>query len=240
SSFYNESRSMPLSFAVDVRVLERCVNEIVRRHEVLRTTFHSIDGQPYQKIAPTLAVPVPVQDLSGLRWHERERETMRLAREEACQPFDLVRGPLIRTRLLRLGEQDYLFLLTMHHIVCDGWSVGVFAWELTTLYQAYSMGVPLFLPELPIQYADFAVWQRELLQGQSLDRQLSYWKGQLNGLSVLQLPTDRPRPAVQTFDGARQAIVLPEALCGALNELCQREGATLFMGLLAAFQALLH
>ena len=240
SSSYNESTTMPLLFAVDVPVLERCVNEIVRRHEILRTTFESVDGQVVQKIAPSLFVPLPLNELRELASADRESEVLRLAREEALRPFDLVRGPLIRTRLLRRGDADYVFLLTMHHIVCDGWSEGVFAWELTTLYPSYAKGVPSRLAELPIQYADFAVWQRALMQGDALEREVSYWKEQLAGLAVLQLPTDRPRPARLTFKGARQAIVIPESLSDAIDALCKRENASLFMGLLAAFQTLLH
>jgi amino acid adenylation domain-containing protein len=240
SSFYNESITMPLAHAVNVSALEDSVNAIVRRHEILRTTFKSTAGEPVQVIAPSLAVPLHVIELSDVAWHLRESEVLTLLREEARRPFDLVRGPLIRTQLLRLGEQDHLFVLTLHHIVYDGWSMGVFAWELTTFYEAYGKGIRLTLPDLPIQYSDFAVWQRELLEGDALASHVSYWRNKLAGLAVLQLPTDRPRPVMQTFNGARQLVDIPESLCHALTQVSQVDGATLFMILLAAFQTLLH
>jgi amino acid adenylation domain-containing protein len=240
SAFYNETTTLRLSFRLNVPALERSINEIVRRHEVLRTTFLAVDGQPVQVIAPTLSLPLPVVDLRELQELERESEARRMAREEAGRPFSLGRGPLVRTTLLRMGEEDYVLLLTMHHIVYDGWSLGVFVWELTTLYSAFSMGQPSPLPDLPIQYADFAVWQQKRLRGEVLETQLAYWKKQLANLPVLQLATDRPRPPVQSFQGARQMIKISEPLYAALKALSQREGVTQFMTLLAAFQTLLY
>jgi amino acid adenylation domain-containing protein len=240
SSFYNLFAATPVRWPLNVSVLERVLNEIVRRHESLRTTFAAVDGQPVQIIAPQLQIPLPVVDLRHLPPEQREAEALRLATEEAHRPFDLTRGPLIRTQLLQLGASDYVFLLTMHHIISDGWSMGVFSRELSALYSAFAMGQPSPLPDLSIQYADFAVWQRQWLQGAVLEEQLGYWREQLADLPALQLPTDRPRPTVQSYRGAYQSLTLPPSLNSSLKSLSQREGVTLFMTLLAAFQALLH
>jgi non-ribosomal peptide synthetase component F len=238
--FYNVPAALRFSFPLSCAVLERTLNEIVRRHESLRTTFSARDGEPVQIIAPSLAIPLPVTDLRHLPETEREAEAIRLATEAARSPFDLGTGPLLRAGLLRLGEVDYVFLFTLHHIVGDGWSLGVLSRELAEIYGAFAQGRPSPLPELPIQYADFAVWQRDWLQGAVRDGQLAYWREQLSGLPVLQLPTDRPRPAVQTYQGAYHEVALSRRLTGELHELSRREGVTLFMTLLAAFQALLH
>jgi amino acid adenylation domain-containing protein len=196
---------------------------------------------PVQVIAPALSVALPVKDLGQLPEAERQVQTQRLSAEEAQRPFDLAQGPLLRATLLRLAEQEHVLLLTLHHIVSDGWSMGVFYRQLAVLYQAFSTGSRPMLPELPIQYPDFSHWQRHWLQGEVLDVQLGYWKRQLGGsLPVLQLHTDRPRPAVQTFRGARHTLLLPKRLSEALRGLSRQEGVTLFMTLLAAFQTLLH
>ena len=237
---YNCIDTLPFDFAVDIPILKRSLNEIVRRHESLRTTFPARDGIPVQVVAPTLELDLPVIDLRHLRRSERGEEARRLAAEEAAYPFDLATGPLLRTTLLRTGDERYVFVLTMHHIVGDGWSMGVFWRELTAIWEAFASGLPSPLPELAIQYADFAVWQRNSVSGVGLARHLGYWRQQLSGLPVLQLPTDRPRPAVQRFRGARQPLVLTRSLTAALNDLSRREGATLFMTLLAAFNVLLH
>ena len=239
NAFYNVDFAFRLTMPLQVDVLEHALNEIVRRHDSLRTTFHMIDGQPVQVVAPALALPLQVIDLSHLSDIEREAEAVRLASDEARRPFDLTRGPLIRTSLLRLGECDSVFLLTMHHIVCDGWSMHVFAGELTALYAAFAAGQPSPLPPLSIQYTDFAVWQRQWLQGPVLEEQLAFWKTQLMDVPVLRLLTDRPRPAVPTFEGAYHILTLPRELLDALKALSQAEGVTLFMTLLAAFKALL-
>ena len=241
SPAYNIPMAIRFSGALDAGALEQSLNEIVRRHEVLRTTFSVVDEQPVQIIAPTLSLTLPVVNLGGFPEAEREAQAMRLATEEAQRLFDLTQGSLLRTTLLRLGEEHHILLLTMHHIVSDGWSRGIFIRELSVLYEAFSTGKPSPLPELPIQYADFAVWQREWLQGEVLETQLSYWKQQLTGSpSLLNLPTDRPRPAIQTYRGARQSVTLPKSLTKAVKSLSQQEKVTLFMTLLAAFKVLLY
>ncbi len=240
NNFYNEASAIPILQPLDVAALEQSLNEIVARHEALRTTFVVADGQPVQIIAAALSLPLPIVDLRGLPEPERSAEALRLGTDEARRPFDLAKGPLVRTTLFRLGQDDYLFLLTMHHIVCDGWSMEVFFHELITLYSAFSMGEPSPLPELPIQYADFAIWQRQCLQGEVLEAQLDYWKRQLAGLPMLALPTDRPRPAMGTFQGARRPVKISKPLTEALRALGRQEEATLFMTLLAAYQTLLH
>src|SRR6185369_2756213 len=187
--------------------------EIVRRHEVLRTRFTNIDGQPLQVIAEPQALQMPVTDLSKLTLEERETETRRHVRAEACQPFDLQCGPVFRVKLLKLAADEHVLLLTLHHIVSDGWSTGVLMRELSALYNAYLHDGPSPLPPLPIQYVDYAVWQREYLQGEVLERQLSYWKEQLaEAPALLELPTDRPRPNVQRGRGAVETFSLSEEL----------------------------
>ncbi len=236
---YNVPAAVRLRGSLDVAALEQTLREIVRRHEPLRTTFVMESGRPVQVISPLAPPALPVEELS-CGPAEAESEALRLATEEARRPFDLERGPLFRARLLRLGEQDHALFLTMHHIVCDGWSMGVLVRELGALYEAFRNGRPSPLAELPIQYADFADWQRRKLEGDVLDAQLAYWRGQLEGATPLSLSTDRPRPAVQTFAGAACDRSLSEVLTRELKALSQREGVTLFVTLLAAFQALLH
>jgi len=241
SPFYNIPTAMRLTGRLDVDALRRAVNEIVRRHEALRTTFRSIRGEPCQIILPRLTLDLPVVSLEGLPVEEREVAALRLARDEARKPFDLARGPLLRFNLLRLAEDDHVALVTMHHIVSDGWSVSVFVRELSILYAAFSRGLPSPLPELPIQYADFAEWQREWLQGEVLERQYAYWEKQLQGpVPIVELPGDRPRPPVQTANGATLHTKLPRSLIDRLHALSRQEGATLFMTLLAGFKVLLH
>ncbi len=241
SSVYNISSALRLKGALDVAALEHSLNEIVRRHESLRTTISAVDGEPVQVIAPELRVCVPITDLTSHPASEREREAQKLAMEQAREPFDLSQAPLLRVILLCLGADDHVLVLTMHHIVSDGWSRGVFYRELSLLYQAYSQGTPSPLSELAIQYADFAVWQRQWLRGEVLENQLSYWKKQLAGApAILNLPTDRPRPTMQSHRGENQSIELSQELTDGLNALSARQGVTLFMTLLAAFQTLLH
>lgn len=237
---YNLPGAVRLKGSLNVAALEESFNEIVRRHETLRTTFETVEGQPVQIITPTLRLALPVLDWQQLSKDEREAEILRWADQEAQQPFDLANGPLLRITLVRLNEADHVALLTMHHIVSDAWSTDVLVQELSTLYAAFSTGQPSPLPELPIQYADFAAWQRQWLQGEVLDTQLSYWQKQLSGIPVLQLPTDRPRPRVQTFRGARRSFSLATHLTQALKALSQKEKVTLFMTLLAAFKTLLY
>ncbi|HEU4558944.1 MAG TPA: amino acid adenylation domain-containing protein, partial [Longimicrobium sp.] len=240
SATYNLPAALRLTGAVDERALERSLSEIVWRHEALRTTFREVDGSPVQVIGPFSGFALPVEDLSGLSEADREAAAKRLAREEAARPFDLAAGPLFRAALLRLGAEDHVLLLSMHHIVSDGWSTGVLFRELSALYAAYQQGGESPLSELPVQYADYAVWQREQLAGEVLDRQLAYWRERLAGApELLELPTDHPRPPVQTFRGATVPVKLSPELLERLQRLGQSEGVTLFMTLLAAFQVLL-
>jgi amino acid adenylation domain-containing protein len=240
-SAYNIAAAVRLMGSLHVAALEQSLNEIVQRHETLRTTFTTLSGEPVQVIAPVLALSLPLVDLRQLPEAQQELEVERLASEEAQRPFDPSIGPLLRATLLQLGEAEHVLLLTMHHIVSDGWSMGVLIRELAALYQAFSTGNPSPLPELPIQYADFAHWQHQWLQGEVLETQLVYWQQQLAGApAVLELPTDRPRPAVQTFRGASQSLALSKSLSQKLKTLSQRCGVTLFMTLLAAFQTLLY
>ena len=224
-----------------VDAFEESLKEIVRRHEILRTTFASDDGRPSQVIAPSSTFELLKVDLQRLPASKREDTALQLAAEDAQQPFDLTRGPLFRATLLRLEESDYFALFAMHHIISDAWSLEVFNSELSALYEAFCQGESSPLPELPIQYADFAVWQRKWLRGEVLDGQLSYWRHRLaEAPSALELPTDRPRPAVQTFRGSLEPIELSDSLSEALEALSRQEEATLFMVLLGAFQVLLH
>ncbi|MGH7931425.1 MAG: condensation domain-containing protein, partial [Candidatus Binatia bacterium] len=240
STVYNMPGVFRLKGPLNVAVLKQSLNEIVRRHEALRTTFRSVEGSPQQVVASGLTLPLPVMDLSHRCESDRENEARRLAAEEARRPFDLSRGPLLRAILLRLHQEEHFLLLNMHHIVSDGWSMGVFFREISVLYEAYSNGKPSPLAELPIQYADYAVWQRNRLQGEVLETQLSYWEKQLEDISTLDLPTDRPRPAAQSFRGARLSLELSKELTEGLKALSRKERVSLFMTLLAAFQTLLH
>ncbi len=221
--------------------LQLTLDELVRRHESLRVTFDIVEGRLIQVIQPALPLPLPIIDLSELPDAEREPEALSLALNEAQRPFDLSSGPLLRVGLLRLAEEEHVALITMHHIVSDGWSTGVFIREVAALYEAYTTGAASPLAELPIQYADYAAWQRGWLQGEVLDEQLGYWRKQLGGeLPTLELPTDKPRPAEQTYKGAHQQFTLKPDTARALKALSRAEGSTLFMTLLAAFQTLLH
>ncbi|MGB7923854.1 MAG: amino acid adenylation domain-containing protein, partial [Pyrinomonadaceae bacterium] len=205
-----------------------------------RTSFRVVDGEPVQVISPTFEAMLPVIDLREIAEDERESEAQRLIAQSAMTAFDLSQGPLLRVSLLRLGEEEHIVVVTMHHIISDGWSMGVFIKELATLYEAFTSDQPSPLPELIIQYVDYAVWQREWLQGDALERELGYWRKQLEGApSVIELPTDHPRPAIQSFRGGQQSISLPESIAEPLRALSQRQGVTLFMTLLAAFQSLL-
>jgi amino acid adenylation domain-containing protein len=225
---------------LQVTALTQSLQEIIKRHEALRTTFVHIEGEPYQVVGRAVQLPLPVVDLQELPECEREAQVRTLALEEARRPFDLAQGPLLRATLVRFAKEEHVLLLTMHHIVSDGWSHGVFWGELAALYEAFATGKPSPLPALAIQYADFAHWQRQWLQGEVLDTQLAYWKRLLAGMSTLQLPADHARPAVQTFRGAKHSLALSPTLTQALKALSQRQGVTLFMTLLATFQTLLH
>jgi amino acid adenylation domain-containing protein len=240
--FYNIPSAFRLTGSIDREALERSLNEMARRHESLHTTFAaSAEGQPVQVITPALTLQLPVLDLTATPEAEREAEALRLIVEDARKPCDLARGPLWWAVLLRLSEQEHILLLTHHHTVFDGWSLGVFIRELAVIYDAFSAGRPSPLPELALQYADYAHWQRQWFQGEVQETQTTYWKKQLGGtLPILELPTDRPRPTDQSFSGAFHSMLLPLELYDALKELSRQEGVTLFMTLLAAFKTLLY
>ena len=241
SAAYNIPMALRITGAARIDVMERVFAELIRRHEILRTSFSIREGQPVQMIAPAGAVPVLVKDLSALRVENREAEARRLAQEEAEQPFNLSQGPLLRIKMLRLAERNHVLLVTMHHIITDGWSTGIMVREFSQLYQACSTGKENFrLPELPIQYADFSVWQREWLQGEILQNQLQYWKQSLTGVQTLELPTDRQRPAVIRNAGAATGFSVGLEQMENLKALSRRQGVSLYMALLAVFQALLH
>jgi hypothetical protein len=241
SPVYNLVNAVSLKGQLDVAALERAFNEVVQRHEALRTTFGFEDGQPVQIIAPSQPVGLHVVNLMHLVESEREIKVKGLINEEAQRPFNLAKGPLLRVTLMRLKNAEHVLLLAMHHIVSDAWSLGIFVNEIVSIYEAFSKGQPSPLPELPIQYADFAVWQREWLKGEVLERQLDYWKKQLAGsLPVLDLPTDRSHPALQTYNGASITFPLSPALSQSLKALGQAEEATPFMTLLAAYKILLY
>ncbi|MGD1020131.1 MAG: amino acid adenylation domain-containing protein [Verrucomicrobiia bacterium] len=240
-SAYNIPAAIRLKGPLNLAALEQSLNEIIKRHESLRTTFGKVEGRPTQVIAPTLTIQLPVVDLRKLPANERETEVRRLVTAEAQRPFDLSQGPLLRGTVLRLGDEEHVGLLTMHHIVSDGWSTGILVREVATLYVAFCAGGSSPLPALPIQYVDFAHWQRQWLQGEVLEAQIAYWKKQLaGGPTLIDLPTDHPRPAVQTFRGAHQTLVLPKHLQEGFKALSREEGVTLFMTLLAAFKVLLY
>ncbi len=242
SAAYNIPVQHNLKGHFDRAAFEKSLTEILRRHEVLRTCYQRVDGRPVQKIAPPELFRIPVVDLQYLPAEDREHEVARLASSHARRPFDLEKPPFIRACLLRLGPDEHVLLLNFHHIAFDGWSYGVFEEELAVLYNAFLGGEGSSpLPELSLQYVDFAAWQQQWLQGQILQEQLDYWRNKLGGaLPVLELPTDRPRPAVQTYNGSIACSVLSKKLTEALKILSQREGVTLFATLLAAFKALLH
>jgi len=238
--FYNVSAALRLKGNLDLVALERTVNEIVRRHEVLRTTFVSVEGQLCQAIAPHLHLPVAVVNLSTLSGKAQEAAVRQQATAAAQRSFNLSTGPLLRVVVLKLEASEHVLLLTLHHVVADGWSVGVLVRELGALYTAFRLGKPSPLPELPLQYADFAQWQRQWLQGEKLENLLSYWRQQLAGITPLNLWTDYPRPAIPRYTGAEQRLDLSQDLSQGLQALSQESGTTLFMTLLAAFQTLLY
>jgi amino acid adenylation domain-containing protein len=241
SPFYNIAIAARLTGAVNLAVLEQSLNAIIQRHAVLRTTFTNRKGKALQVIAPSLSISIPVIDLERLEETEKTAALERLMRLEARQAFDLTSGSLLRCNLARLHPTEHIMLLTIHHIAADGWSMGVFLQELAAFYEAFSTGKPLALADLPIQYTDFAVWQRDWLQGDVLNTQLMYWQQQLSKpLPVVDLPTDYLRPPVQSFIGKKREFALSKSLTEDLKALSRREGVTLFMTLLAAFNLLLY
>ncbi|HEX6749442.1 MAG TPA: amino acid adenylation domain-containing protein [Longimicrobium sp.] len=237
---YNVPVVLRLRGELDADALRRALDGVVARHEALRTVFPTGDGGPVQEILPALSIPLPVVDLSSFDEVEREARAKAISDDESRAPFDLAAGPLLRARLLRLAGDEHLLLLTLHHVVVDAWSLGVLYRELSALYAGEIEGRDAGLPPLPVQYADYAVWQRERLDGPALEREMAYWRGALDGAATLALPTDRPHPAVQSFRGATHAFSLPRATWEAATALARRSGATPFMVLLAAFDAVLH
>ncbi|HJP93403.1 MAG TPA: amino acid adenylation domain-containing protein [Pyrinomonadaceae bacterium] len=240
SPFYNVPGAFKLTGPLDVSSLQKAFEQITLRHEAFRTTFSVVDGRPVQVIGEATSVRFSTCTLEGLAPAAVEGKIQRLGYEEAREPFDLERGPLLRAKVVRLSETEHVVFTTAHHIVSDGWSLGILIRELAALYENLTSQTSTPLPELSIQYADYAVWQRDWLEKELLDRQLSYWKKQLQGVpTVLDLPTDRPRSLVQTFNGARYSVQLSQKTTEALKELSRREGATLFMTILAAYETLL-
>ncbi|HEU4881191.1 MAG TPA: amino acid adenylation domain-containing protein, partial [Longimicrobium sp.] len=237
---YNVPAATRLHGELDAGALERALQALVRRHETLRTRFPESAGSPVQAVAPVGPFALEVEDLSGLDPAAREAEAARRAAADAAQPFDLAAGPLFRARLLRLGAREHVLLICLHHAVSDGWSMGVLFRELSALYAAEREGTEPALADLPVQYADYAAWQREQLRGDEMERLLAYWRQQLSGApALLELPVDHPRPVVRSHAGAVERMELPGALLERLHALGRREGATLYMVLLAAFQVLL-
>ncbi|VEP16805.1 Amino acid adenylation domain protein [Hyella patelloides LEGE 07179] len=241
SATYNWPYTLRFKGDLNLSALEKSLSEIVRRHEALRTTFAIVNSTPTQKIHPPQPIKLPVLDLQSLPESGREAEAQQLITKEQKQPFDLVQDRLLRVMLVRLSPDNHLFSLTMHHIVADGWFYSIFMRELTALYEAFCEGKPSPLDELPLQYADFAAWQREYFQGEVLQRQVNYWKQKLAGIpTLLELPSDRPYPTLQTFTGDKHLFHLNQHLTRELRDLSKKSGTTLFITLLAAFATLLY
>ncbi len=240
SSAYNIAVVIRLKGQLNRTALVQSFDEIIKRHESLRTSFIVTNGQPAQMIIPAITVPLPVVDLRDLPRPERENHALILAGEAAQGSFDLGGGVLMHTILYQLDDDEHLLLLNMHHIISDAWSLGVIAQEMMTLYTAFTSNQPAKLPQLLIQYADFACWQRQWLQGELLEAQMAYWRERLAHVSVLELPTDRPRPAIQSYHGRFKSTPLSASLLQALKQLSCQEGTTLSMTLLAAFKTLLY
>src|SRR5215467_9255708 len=240
NSTYNITWAIRFQGRLDIPALEKSLNTIAQRHEVLRATFTTINDEPVQVIPAFAPIAVLVTDVGGKSANESQAEVLRIAREESARVVDLRSGPLFRARLLRTQQDDHTLLISIHHIIFDRWSRGIFFRELTVLYTAFRNGAENSLPELPLQYTDYSVWQRKTLRGQTLEKQLGYWRQHLGGCpSSLDLPTDRPRPALQSFRGATYSFEFPAELTRELTNLSRHEGVTLFMTLLAGFQTLL-
>ncbi len=238
--FYNVSTALYLTGSLNSIALEKTFNEIVQRHESLRTTFAMLEGEIVQIIAPILSLSIPIIDLQNLSPTQQETAALQLITDAAQSPFDLAAGPLFKVTLLQLGETEHILLLNLHHIVADGWSMGVLIRELGTLYTAFVKNELSPLAALPLQYADFAEWQHQYLQAEVLATQLAYWRQQLSGITAIDLPTDKQRPGVPSYRGAKLSIILSPALSHSIKSLSQQEGATLFITLIAAFQTLLY
>ncbi|GAX34041.1 non-ribosomal peptide synthetase [Nodularia sp. NIES-3585] len=240
SPFYNMFKAVRLHGAVEIEILERSLNEIIRRQEALRTTFSVVEETPVQVIAPHAHIKLSVVNLQGWSEPEQSEQLQLLATQDQLQPFDLTQGLLLRVTLVQLKSESSALLFTMHHIIGDGWSMGVLVQELFSLYRGLLVGDASPLPDLPIQYADFTIWQRQWLRGKALETQINYWQQQLaDAPPLLELPTDRPRPAVQTFRGGCFSFGLDTKLTASLQELSHKSGTTLFMTLMAAYATLL-
>jgi len=240
-SIYNGPIAIRLTGALNTEALRKTLNGIVNRHDVLRTTFVAVSGRPVQVIGPPQEVNLPATDLTALAEAEREARALEVLNMESRKPFDLANEPPWRVMLLRMGEQDHIVLFVMHHIISDAWSTGILVREIATSYKSLSIGEEPSLPAMPIQYADYAAWQRNWLQPAVIEKLVRYWKGQLkHAPELLNLPTDHPRPRVQSYQGATKLFDLGADLSNKLNSLSRRHGVTLFMTLLAGFQALLH
>jgi alpha-ketoglutarate-dependent taurine dioxygenase len=238
---YNVAYGVRISGDLDIPALHRSLEAIVNRHEVLRTFIHTVDGQPVQVIPEKLDVPLPLVDFSPWAGAEQDERVQQYLLAEARRPFDLSKDPILRTTLLKLAEKEYILLVITHHIASDGWSKGVMFREMGAFYRHFTMGVPHELPELPIQYADYALWQQSWFAGEVFDKHAAYWRQKLAGAPpAIDLPLDFRRPPVQTFDGRWYWLHYPSELTERMKALCREEGATLFMGLLAAFQTFLH
>jgi amino acid adenylation domain-containing protein len=238
SPFYNMPAAIDLRGPLHRAALEQALNALVARHQTLRTTFLVADGQPLQRINDSAPITLPVRELAA--GADRDAMIEQLIAAEISQPFDLEHGPLIRAALVPIAPEHHLLLITLHHIIADGWSIGVMIREIGALYAAFAAGLPAPLAPLPIQYVDFAHWQREWLAGPQLAAELAYWREHLAGSPDLELPADRPRPAVAAYQGAQEPVALPAPLVATLRSLGQQHGATLFMTLLAGFKALLY
>jgi len=240
SHSYNLLEALRLEGNLNLLALEQSLSELIRRHEILRTTFPMVEGQPIQRIAPPSPVSLPLEDLQGLSKNEQTEHLQEIAIAFSLKPFNLAKESLVQFKLIKLGSQEYVLLLKMHHIIYDGWSLSIFFDELSQLYAAFVQGLPSPLAKLSIQYADFAVWQRQWLTGEVLERQLNYWQKQLQDApTILELPTDYPRPPIPSFRGDGQVFRLNQDLTQRLKRLSQESGATLFMTLLAAFFVLI-
>lgn len=239
--YFNIPFALRITGPLNISIFQKCINEIIRRHESLRTTFATHNKEPVQIIRPKFEMKSSFIDLSYLSCDIRENAAMLLAKEEAQRAFDLSNGPLIRTRIFRLSDNDHLVIFTLHHIISDGWSVGVIIREIIILFDAFSAGKHSPLPELPIQYADFALWQKEWLHGDLIEQQTRYWKKQLTGHPyIFKMLTDRPRPPILTFHCEHWSTKLSRELSNALNNICRKESVTLFMTLLSAFSLVLY
>src|SRR6202165_1547686 len=238
---YNMARAFRITGPLDIPVLTRAFAAMVERHESLRTVFDSVDGEARQIVLSDMEVQIPVVDLTDIPQPDREKQALGIASEEGKKTFDLRQGPLLRAVLVRLGPKQHLLILVMHHIITDGWSIAVLFREVTRCYEAFSRGEEVNLPSLPLHYAEYAQLQREYMSGEMLEKQMDYWKGKLAGAqTILDLPTDRPRPMGHSWHGANEELRFDSSVLAELKALAKNEGGTLFMVALAAFQALLR